>query len=326
VKFRDDVVTLKPSAELRRQMREGPFPLKVASGSTPQQAQLSEAAGLRLFSISGSATSAELLGLPDAGLLSLTEIVDNARRVCAAVSIPVIVDVDTGFGNPVGVKRTVSEVIKAGVAGFFIEDQVTPKRCGFTSGTEVIPVEDMVAKLRSARDMRDSLDPDVVMIARTDARNALGGGLEEVLRRCAAYLEAGADVLMVTALRDRDEIQIVRDAFPDAHLNAVVHGIRPRLTTEEYAKYRLFNQSVKVNVVGSIAMYDFLRDYAERGADAYVDYLDAHAGNPLVDFGFLDLTGFPKVIEIEKKYLPAERLKKYEGSDAFYDAGAKAAE
>jgi 2-methylisocitrate lyase-like PEP mutase family enzyme len=305
-------------------MREGPFPLKNASGSTPHEAQLAESAGIRSFTISGSATSAELLGLPDAGLLSLTEVVDNARRVCAAVSIPVIVDIDTGFGNPVGVQRSVSEVIKAGAAGFFMEDQVSPKRCGFTQGTEVIPAEEMAGKLRAARDMRDSLDPDVVIMARTDARNAVGGGLDEVLRRCEANLAAGADVLMVCALKSREEIQTLRDAFPDAHLNCIVHGIRPRLTTEEYAKYRLFHQSVKVNVVASIAMYDFLRDYAQRGADAYVEYLDRHKGNPLVDFGFLDLTGFPKVLEIEKKYLPAERLKKYENSAAFYDPKAKA--
>ena len=84
-------------------------------------------------------------------------------------------------------------------------------------------------------------------------------------------------------------------------------------------RFGLFSQSVKVNVVGSIAMYSFLRDYAERGADAYVDYLEAHPGAPLVDFGFLDLTGFPKVLEIEKRYLPAEQLAKYENSEAFYD-------
>ncbi|KQX43237.1 MULTISPECIES: isocitrate lyase/PEP mutase family protein [Ensifer] len=323
MRLRDDVVATKPSAELRRQMKEGPFPLKVVSGSTPHQAQLAEMAGVRLFSISGSATSAELLGLPDAGLLSLTEVVDNARRVCAAVSIPVIVDIDTGFGNPVGVQRAVSEVIRAGVAGFFMEDQVSPKRCGYTAGTEVVPIADMVGKLRAAKDMRDRLDPDVVLIARTDARNAVGGGLDEVLRRCAAYLEAGADVLMVVALKNREELWAVREAFPDAHLNCVVHGLRPRLTTAEYAELRLFSQSVKLNVVGSVAMYSFLKDYAERGADAYIEYLERNTGNPLVDFGFLDLTGFSKVVELEKKYLSREALKKYENQDAFYNTESK---
>lgn len=321
MRLRDDVITTKASSELRRQMREGPFPLKVVSGSTPHQAQLAEMAGVRLFSISGSATSAELLGLPDAGLLSLTEVVDNARRICASVSIPVIVDIDTGFGNPVGVQRAVSEVIKAGVAGFFMEDQVSPKRCGYTAGTEIIPIPDMVGKLRAAKDMRDKLDPDVVLIARTDARNAVGGGLDEVLRRGEAYLKAGADVLMVVALKNREELGAVREAFPDVHLNCVVHGLRPRLTTREYEDLRLFSQSIKLNVVGSVAMYSFLRDYVDRGADAYVEYLEGNAGNPLVDFGFLDLTGFPKVIELEQKYLPEEALQKYEGSDSFYKAG-----
>lgn len=309
--LREKVVVGKASSDLRRQMREGPLPLKIVSGSTPHEAQLAEAAGIRVFSISGSATSATLLGLPDAGLLSLTEVVDNTRRVCSAVSIPVIVDIDTGFGNPVGVQRAVSEVIRAGVAGFFMEDQVTPKRCGFSEGTEVVPMEDMVGKLRAAKDMRDSLDPDVVIMARTDARNAVGGGLDEVLRRCEAYLAAGADVLMIVALRNRDELRVVREAFPEAYLNCIVHGMRPRLQTSEYEDLRLFGQSVKINVVASMAMYNFLQDYAKRGADAYVDCLDSQKDNPMVDFGFLELTGFPKVVELEKKYLPPEALKKY---------------
>ncbi|NTE88362.1 isocitrate lyase/phosphoenolpyruvate mutase family protein [Agrobacterium rubi] len=168
------------------------------------------------------------------------------------------------------------------------------------------------------------LYPDVVITARTDARNAVGGGLDAVLERCAAYLEAGADVLMVVALHNREEIKIVRDAFPDAHLNCVVHGIRPRLTTKEFEDFGLMQQSVKVNVVGSIAMYSFLQDFAERGADAYAEYLNANAGHPLVDFGFLDLTGFPKVLEIEKKYLSEAALKKYDKSEAFYDASSSA--
>lgn len=322
MRLRKTVVNGKPSAELRRQMREGPFPLKVVSGSTPHEAQLAESAGIRLFTISGSATSTELLGLPDAGLLTLTEVVDNARRVCSAVSIPVIVDLDTGFGNVVGVQRAVGEVIKAGVAGFFMEDQVSPKRCGYTQGTEVISMEEMAGKIRAAREVRDALDPDVVIIARTDARNAVGGGLDEVLRRCEANLRAGADVLMVVALKTREEIEAVRAAFPEAHLNAVVHGLRPRLRTEEYTQYRLFQQSIKLNVVASVAMHDFLVDYVQRGADAYVEFSESRQGHPLIDFGFLDLTGFPQVVEIEKRYLPTDRLKKYEGSSAFYQPQA----
>ncbi len=310
--LRERVVVGKASTDLRRQMREGPLPLKIASGSTPHEAQLAESAGIRVFSISGSATSATLLGLPDAGLLTLTEVVDNARRVCSAVSIPVIVDLDTGFGNPVGVQRAVGEAIKAGVAGFFIEDQVTPKRCGFATGTEVVSTQEMVGKLRAAKDTRDSLDPDVIIMARTDARNAVGGGLDEVLRRGEAYLAAGADVLMIVALRNRDELRIVRDAFPDAFLNCIVHGMRPRLQTAEYEEFRLFGQSVKLNVVASMAMHTFLQDFAKRGADAYVDCLDSQKDNPMVDFGFLELTGFPKVVELEKKYLPPDALRKYE--------------
>lgn len=311
MRFRDDLIKIRPSTELRRLIAEKQFPITSVSGSTPQHAQIAESLGIRLFTMSGSAVSTELFGLPDAGLLSMTEVIEAAKRVCNSVSIPVVVDCDTGYGNPVGVSRTVSEVIKAGAAGFFIEDQTSPKRCGFTEGKEVVSIEDMVGKLRAAKDMRDKLDPDVVMMARTDARNAVGGSLDEVIRRGHAYIEAGADVLMVVALKSRDELRAVRNAFPDFPLKAVVHSIRPRLTAAEYAEFGLLTQSFKMNVVASMALHSFIKDYQSRGVDAYNELLDANKGHPLVDFGFLELTGFQKVVELEQRYLPAEALAKY---------------
>ena len=129
------------------------------------------------------------------------------------VNIPAMVDCDTGFGNAINVRRTVASMIRAGAAGLFIEDQVTPKRCAFVKGKEVISLEEAVGKYRAAIDVRNELDPDFIIMARTDARTAVGGSLEEVIRRGKAYLDAGADILYVAALQSRDEIKQVRERF-----------------------------------------------------------------------------------------------------------------
>src|SRR5215204_1947967 len=130
MRLRPRVVKGKASTELRRQLREDELPLVSIGGGTPHHAQLAEATGFRLFGLSGSQASAHVLGLPDAGLMTMSEVVDNARRICRAVSIPVIADCETGFGNVLNTTRAVSELIETGVAGLFIEDQVFPKRCG----------------------------------------------------------------------------------------------------------------------------------------------------------------------------------------------------
>ena len=218
--LRPKVIEGRMSAELRRQLREEAHPICAISGATPHHAQLAEAAGFRLFFHSGSQSAATILGLPDAGLMTLTEAVDNLRRICQSVSIPVVADCETGFGNVINTTRAVHEFITAGVAGFFLEDQVFPKRCGFTAGVEVVPIPEAVGKYRAALAERDRLDPDVVVIARTDSRAAVGGSVDEVLRRCEAYLEAGVDMLMVVALQTREEMRTCHGGIPGhAHLH-----------------------------------------------------------------------------------------------------------
>ena len=165
----------------------------------------------------------------------MSEVVDNARRICQAVSIPVLADCDTGFGNVTNVTRAVSDLIDAGVAGLFIEDQVFPKRCGFTKGVEIISSQEASGKLRAAIAVRDELDPDVVIMARTDSRASVGGGVDEVLRRCEAYLAVGVDMLMITALQSREEIRTVREAFPEARIELNISGIDPPLTDRNSA-------------------------------------------------------------------------------------------
>jgi 2-methylisocitrate lyase-like PEP mutase family enzyme len=251
--------------------------------------------------------------------MTLTELAENTRRVCQAVSIPVVVDCDTGFGNAINTVRTVDEIIRAGAASLFIEDQVAPKRCGFVKGKELIPVEEAVGKYRAACDVRDDLDPDFVIMARTDARGAVGGGMDEVLRRGEAYLRAGVDVLYVEALQSREEIRRVRETFPDALLKITPWAINPAITEAEMREYRFATSGIHITRVAAIAMWDFLQRYKAGGAEVFNDFLAQTKGHPLGGFGVFDLTGFPQVNELEQRYLSPETLARYDASIGVYD-------
>src|SRR5262249_53648057 len=156
-------------------------------------ARLIEAAGLETVFLGGFGTSASLLGLPDVGFITLTEMADAVRRMASRVSIPVVADGDTGHGDLHNVLRTVREFERAGAAGVLLEDQVTPKRCGHFEGKALIPAGEMVLKLRAALDARE--DKDFVIVARTDARAV--EGIDSAIERAGRYAEAGADVCFV---------------------------------------------------------------------------------------------------------------------------------
>jgi len=315
----------KKSAKLRKLLGSGEVVIMIGVG-TAHQAQLAEKAGLEAVTISGANISTQLLGLPDAGFVTMTELVENVERICHAVNLPVMVDCDTGFGNAINVRRTVDSVIRAGAAGLFIEDQVAPKRCGFVKGKEVIPLEEAVGKYRAAIDVRNELDPDFIIMARTDARGAAGGSLDEVIRRGKAYLEAGVDIIYCEALRSRDEIKQVRRALGDCWLKVTESGIDPPLTLKEMEEFGLCAVTCMVSQVGSIATYDFLLEVKERGMEAYTNFRRRIQGHPLGGpglygplAGLSDLAGFPKVLEWEKKYLSPEQMKKYDSSLGSYD-------
>lgn len=302
-----------------RQLMESQVPYTTVFGGTAHHAQLAQAAGFKAFGLSGSNLSTHHLGMPDAGLTTLTELVDCARNICRAVSIPVLVDIDTGFGNAINVRRTVDEVIRAGAAGVHLEDQLAPKRCGWVKGKELVSIEEAVGKYHAACDVRDELDPNFIIMARTDSRTAVGGGFDEVVRRCHAYLDAGVDVLFIEALQSREEIRKIREIFPSCPLTA---SVRPLLTEKEMAEFRICTAWLHIAKVGAVAMYDFLMKYSREGRQVWEDYQVATQDHPLGGFGLFDLTGFPQLTELEKKYLPAERLDKYEGSLGSYDPRA----
>jgi 2-methylisocitrate lyase-like PEP mutase family enzyme len=193
-------------------------------------AKLVEQAGFPLTFISGYSVAATQLGLPDFGYLTQTEMVGVAKRVCGAVNIPVIIDADTGYGNALNVIRTVNELIEAGAAGMFLEDQVWPKRCGHMRGKRVIPIAEQAQKIRAAVDARRGRD--FFIVARTDARQV--NGLEDAIDRCRQYKQAGADALFVEAPRTRDELALIAKELPRPLVaNMLEGGVTPLLTKDE---------------------------------------------------------------------------------------------
>lgn len=193
-------------------------------------AKLIEREGFPAVYLTGAGTAVTRLGKPDLGFTTLSEMVASAGSITATVSIPLIADADTGYGGALNVYRTVQEYEKAGVAALHIEDQVFPKRCGHLDGKQVVPIEEMVSKIRAAIEARS--DEDFVIIARTDALAVTG--LDDTLRRCQAYAEAGADVLFVEALRTHEEIErVVREVDVPLLYNFVEHGKSPLLSVPE---------------------------------------------------------------------------------------------
>jgi len=210
-------------------------------------ARLIEHAGFPLTFMSGFAVSAARAALPDTGLLSVTEMLDQGRSICDAVSIPVIGDGDTGYGNPVNVHRTVAQYARVGFAGIMIEDQVAPKRCGHTGVKEVVDRAEAERRIRAAVAARDG-GADLVVVARTDARSALDaslgpeGALDEAIWRMRAFADLGADVLFLEAPRDESEMQRFCDEVPGVRMvNMLEDGITPMVEQRRLGQigYRL---------------------------------------------------------------------------------------
>ena len=213
-----------------RQLLNSPGIIRSLGAHDVFTARLIEDAGLETVFIGGFGTSASLLGLPDIGFLTLTEMVDAVRRMANRINIPVVADGDTGHGDLHNVVRTVREFERAGAAGILLEDQVTPKRCGHFEGKEIIPAKEMVLKLRAALDARR--DPDFVIIARTDARAV--EGIDAAIDRVNRYGETGADVCFIEAPQSRAELENIprRVRYP-LLVNMLSGGVTPILSTQE---------------------------------------------------------------------------------------------
>jgi methylisocitrate lyase len=195
-------------------------------------AMAAERIGFEAVYISGASLADGVAGFPDVGLLTLTEVVQQARYIADAVSVPAICDADTGFGEVLNVRRTVREFEAAGIAGIHIEDQESPKRCGHLAGKRLIPPEEMARKIAAAADARR--DPDFLLIARVDARSV--NGLEDAIARAQLYLKAGADVIFPESLESAEEFaRFAQEVTAPLLANMTEFGRTPLLTVDEFA-------------------------------------------------------------------------------------------
>ena len=268
--------------------------------------------GFDAIYMTGSGTTTSKLGLPDAGLITMPEMIENANHIQETTDVPVLSDSDNGFGNATNVIRTVREFIKTGVGGIHIEDQAAPKRCGHIKGKQLISKEEAVGKYRAAADVRDERDKDFVIVARTDARGAVDGSLDDAIDRANAYCDAGADVAFVEAPVDRDEIaRIGREVNAPLLYNWA--GVSPKLSPEELEDYG-FDIVIYPGVTRKMALVSWFSQLPEMkdNPQKVLTELDDQADELGIDLH--DLAGFPQIVEWEDEYLPAEEMEKYKGT------------
>ena len=259
-------------------------------------ARLVEEAGFPAAYMTGFGSAASRLGRPDVGLMTLPEMVDNARRIAQAIDIPVIADADTGYGNSLNVIRTVHEYEAAGVSAIHLEDQVMPKKCGHMDGKQVVPAGEMAAKVSAAVAARRS--PDFLIIARTDARAV--EGLDAALHRARVYRDAGADVLFIEAPQSEAEIEAVARAFPDVPLlfNYAEGGKTPAVTHAFLRElgFKLVIFPLTVLLTATEAIRSALSRIKSDGTP--IELVPS-----MLPFGdFLDFIGMAEIHELEQRF------------------------
>lgn len=283
---------MSPGERLRSLLESG-SPVVAPGCADALSARLIETTGYDVAYMSGGWTSLNH-GFLDVGLLSINEMVGNARNIARAINIPLIADIDTGFGSFVNVQRCIREMEQSGVAGIHIEDQKMPKKCGLVAGKEVVSVGEMSSKLRAAADARENL----FIICRTDA--LLPEGLERTIERGHAYFEAGADMLWVEGFRTEDEAAAVAAAFPDQHLlfNRTPKGYGPLSSLEQLEEwgYSLVFLCVHLALAAMVAQEELLLEFKRTGAcDASESRMyDLHAA--------FELLGESESLELERRY------------------------
>jgi carboxyvinyl-carboxyphosphonate phosphorylmutase len=259
-------------------------------------ARLIEQAGFPAVYMTGFGTSASLLGRPDVGLLTMSQMVDNARRIAQAVDVPVIADADTGYGNPLNVIRTVQEYELAGVSAIHIEDQMMPKKCGHMENKQVIAAAEMAEKIRAAIEARGS--SDFLIIARTDVRAV--EGLDSALRRARAYREAGADILFVEAPQNEDEVAQVARAFPNVPLlfNWAEGGKTPPLPLDRIKElgYRIVIFPISALLTAAKAVRGVLAEIKAEGTPRRI-FSD---GSSFREFN--EMIGLGEIQRLEKRF------------------------
>lgn len=288
--------------EQRRRFRsllERPGPIVAPGVYDCLTARLVERAGFEATIVTGAGVAASILGVPDLGLVSMTEALTQTRNIANSVSIPIVADCDTGYGNPINVRRTVHEFEAAGAAALFIEDQVSPKRCGHFAGKQVIEAAEMVQKICAAVDVRS--DPDLVLIARTDARAVHGP--DEAIRRAGQYVEAGADMIFVEAPHSREELETIgRELAPlnaPLMVNLVEGGRTPMVPVHELSEmgYKLVTFSGSLQKTAIHAMQELLTALHDTG-----DVAGFYPGRMVSLEERSEILGLPRFFELERRY------------------------
>ncbi len=282
-----------------RRLLEAPELLVAPGVAECVGARLVAEQGFDALYMTGAGTTASRLGMPDVGLLGVTEMADNAGRIADAAGLPLIADADTGYGGPINVRRTIRCYERAGVAGVHVEDQSWPKRCGHLAGKTLIPVEEMCAKVRAAVDARS--DPDFTVIARTDAIAV--EGFDAALDRARAYEEAGADVLFVEAPTTMDEVATIPGTFSRPALyNMAMSGKTPVLPASEIEALG-FGVVIYPGLSLSAAIPAIRRTLAELRETGGIEA----SGAEMASFrDFFELMGLEAVRNLESRYAVSE--------------------
>ncbi|HBL58325.1 MAG TPA: carboxyvinyl-carboxyphosphonate phosphorylmutase, partial [Cyanobacteria bacterium UBA8803] len=289
-------MTITSAGYKLRQIIERPGILVIPGVYDCLGAKLVEQIGFEVAATSGFGIAASTLGLPDYGLLTVTEMLYSVGRIAQSVSIPLIADMDTGYGNALNVMRTVKDAVQLGIAGIILEDQEWPKKCGHFEGKRVIPMTEHVGKIRAAVQARGA--SGLVIIARTDARAPLG--FAEAIARSRAYIAAGADMLFVEAPQSIEELQAIATACPDVPLvaNIVEGGKTPQLSSAELAQlgFKIVFYPLSALLAATQAMTACLRQLKEGGTTAEF--------KELVSFSdFQDLIGIPTYRQLEQQFV-----------------------
>ncbi len=259
-------------------------------------AKIAQKVGFDAMFQTGYGTSATLFGMPDFGFVGATETVDNARRICRAVSVPVIVDADTGYGNALSVWKLVNELESAGAAGIFLEDQKWPKRCGHMQGKEIVPQEEYTEKLSAAIDAREN--KDFIIVARTDARAT--EGLDAAIERGKQNKKTGADAVFVEAPRSLDEMKrIGKEINAPLVANMIEGGATPLSSAETLNKmgFKIILYPLSVLYANTFATMNIIKELKKSGETTKYK-------QKVVNFDqFNDLVELAKFRKMEKKYV-----------------------
>jgi 2-methylisocitrate lyase-like PEP mutase family enzyme len=303
---------MKTTRILRKKLNNWKQKPIVAPGvHDPYCARIAEKLGFDILYMGGAATSMSKLGMADFGLATATEVQANARYITSITDLPLIADSDNGYGNALNTMRTVKDYIRAGVAGIHIEDQVIPKRCGHLKGKMVVSIDEMVGKIKAAKKVIREEDPDFVLIARTDARGAVGGGIDDAVQRLKACWKAGADLVFADGLTSEEELATI---CRETGAPTVFHptAISPRLSVAECHKMGvalMIYPFASVHAM-SVAVWDFLEQLKKEDTLAQVKFERKYKDHPLSDLRKLfDLGGLKELQSYEREFIPAEEVK-----------------